>query len=96
MKHTETNLASLGQYVLLVLLETVAGKSAQSFTLWQKAILDITCYDHSSRTLVAFSRSHVSIIRDYKPRSLYQDHSVIAYSRHIYNGCYFSRTSRPW
>jgi len=46
--------------------------SAQSFTLWQQATIEITRRDHSSRRLVnTFNHSHVSnISKDYTQRSL--------------------------
>jgi len=45
---------------------------AQSFALWQQATIEITCHDHSLRTLVImFNRSHVSIGRASTPRSLF-------------------------
>jgi len=45
---------------------------AQSFALWQQATIEITCHDHSSRTLLLRSIVDiVSITRDYTPRSLY-------------------------
>ena len=39
------------------------GAYAQSFALWQQAIIEFTCHDHSSRTLLL--RSIVSITRAY-------------------------------
>jgi len=44
----------------------------QSFALWQQATIELTCHDHSSRTLLL--RSIVDIVgitRDYMPRLLY-------------------------
>ena len=56
--------------------------SAQSFTLWQQAAIEIMCCNHSLRTLVIlFNRSQASIGRDY---SLW--HPIIACSCHIYMG----------
>jgi len=46
--------------------------SAQSFTLWQQATIEITRRDHSRRTpVITFNHSHVSNGRAYTPRSLH-------------------------
>jgi len=66
--------------------------SARSITLlWQQATIEITCHDHSSRTLVVtFNRSHANM-RDYMPQSLY----YCLFTPHIY-GCCSSHISRSW
>jgi len=65
--------------------------SAQGFKLWQQATMEITCHDHSPRTLViTFNRSQV-IGRDYTPRSLY----YCLFAPHMY-GCCSSLTFRSW
>jgi len=66
--------------------------SAQSFTLWWQATIEIKCHDHSSCTLVVrFNRSQVNIGRDSTPQSLY----CCLFTPHIY-GWYSSQTSRSW
>ena len=66
--------------------------SAQSFTLWWQAAIEITCHDHPSCTLLLHSIVHITdITRDYMPRSL----CYCMFVPRIY-GCCSSRTSRLW
>jgi len=62
----------------------------QSFALCQQATIEFTCHDHSSRTLLLRSMVH-KLISAQLPR---HDHSIFAYSRHIYVWCCSSRTFR--
>ena len=59
--------------------------SAQSFTLWQQATIEITFVVTISKYYQLLT-SFTSIIRGHSKRSLHREHSIIACSRYIYMG----------